>query len=192
MSGLAILGAAASAAQLAAYATSILVFIAGIYDRINGIPEQYKEYEIQLKLLINIAQNIEQVPALQVPYLQCHLEATLEEVRSLQAILCSPKSGILKRPGPCTYWKFAIGAEQKRISALLDRLHFKNTGLVLCINSVNSLQISSVQQSVDRVEKLIDMNPQSPAETIERQRVGHTYIASAYILRTYVSHRRRF
>jgi hypothetical protein len=155
MSALAAVGVVASAAQLAAYGKSILLFIANTYGQIQGAPEEYYEYGVQLKLLTHLAQIVEKTPALQNPDVQYHLDASLVEVKALQAILCSPTSGFAKRSGPRHYWRLITGTEQNEILVHLDRLNKKNHGLLLCINAVNTNQISSVQGSVD---KLVEMN----------------------------------
>jgi hypothetical protein len=171
MSGIeAALGVAASASQLIAYGKSILVFIAVIYERLQDAPQHYREYGLQLKLLIHLAHSIEKTPALQIPDVQCHLDATSVEVSALQSILCSPTSGIRRSSGTRNYWTLIKGVEEKQISVLLDRLNFKNTGLLLCINTVNTVQLSGIQGSVDRVEKLVEMSAthlQSPEETTQ-------------------------
>jgi hypothetical protein len=172
MSGLDALGVVASAAQLVVYGKGILDFLASIYDRIRDAPQQYREYEIQLRLLINIAQNISNTPALQIPDVKYHLDATFVEVRRLQSILCSPTSGFLKSSGLRNYWKLITWDDEKKISLLLDRLHLKNMGLLSCINTVNTVQLSRVQGSV---ETLIAMSNSYPIRIVDEGEHGVSY-----------------
>lgn len=142
MAAEAALGVAASAAQLFAYGTSILLFLADLYERARDAPTQYLEYQLQLKLLVNVSRAIEQNPVLQIPELQVHLDATLIDIRSLQSLLCSPGWGAK------TYWYLVTGREQRKILEHLENLQKKNTGLLLCVCTVNTSQLSRVQDTM--------------------------------------------
>ncbi|TAQ91396.1 hypothetical protein B7494_g350 [Chlorociboria aeruginascens] len=149
MSVAAVLGVMASAAQLVVYGTGILAFLADLYDRVRDVPAPYCEYELQLKLLVNISRAIEQNPALRIPGVQAYLDAILVEVRTLQSILCSPASG---SAGTRKLWGLITGREQRKIFEHLGSLHRNNTGLLLCISTANTSQLSSMQ---DNMVKLI-------------------------------------
>jgi len=172
MSGIVALGIAASAAQMVAYGKSIIVFLANVYERVEEAPQQYREYETQLKLLINLAQNITKTRSLQNLDVQYHLDSALVEVRALQSILCSPTSGFAKTSETHNYWKLIKGTEQKQILAHLDRLNKKNLGLLLSITTVNSAQISSVQGGVEKLIEMSDTRLQSSAENLEKEDVS--------------------
>lgn len=139
------LGVAASATQLAAYALSIVAFIADARERMRNAPEQYREYEAQLKILINIASSVENVPALQTPEVKFHLETTATEVRTLQALICcrapSPNTSFILR---CSSWEAVQGSQQRRVSDHLERLHKKNTALLFYIVTINTVQLSTI------------------------------------------------
>jgi hypothetical protein len=155
MAAIAAIGIAASAAQLIAYSGGIVAFIAQIYSRVKGVPQQYREYEEQLKLLISTARDIERNPALQLPDVQYHLEATFVDVRALQSILCHPALGSAKSSKTENLWNAIKGSEARRIEVHLERLRQKRAGLHLCISTAHTAQLSNVQ---DGVEKLIDMS----------------------------------
>jgi predicted transcriptional regulator YheO len=67
------------------------------------------------------------------------------------------------------YWNTIKGSEERKISVHLKSLRQKYSGMLLCIGTVNTTQLSSVQGSVD---KLIDMNTgygqTCLSETVER------------------------
>lgn len=154
MAAITAVGVAASAAQLVVYGKGIISFLADVRDRVNNASQQYQSFELQLRLLVCIARGVEQNPALQTGDLKSHLDGTLVEVRSLQSILCSPAKRIANRSTVGRYWNLIHGAEQRKIFEYLDRLHKKNTGLLLSINTVNTTQLSSVQEAID---KLVDV-----------------------------------
>ena len=158
------LGVAASAAQLADYGITIIQFFGGIYNRIQNAPQQYREYNAQLNLLVNLAQNIKNTPALQTQNVKYHLDATLLEVTALQSILCSPASGCGRDSGKRNYWGLIKGFEEKKIAALLNRLHQKNMGLCLLVQTINTTQISSIQQNMQRLVIVGNVGLQTPAE----------------------------
>jgi len=108
-----------------------------------------------LKLLIITARDIERTPALQLPDVQYHLEATFVDVRALQSILCHPALGSTKSSRTRNLWNAIKGSEARRIDIHLERLRQKRAGLHLCISTAHTAQLSEVQ---DGVEKLIDMN----------------------------------
>jgi hypothetical protein len=144
MAAVAVLSVAVSAAQLAEYSISIISFIAKIHNRLQDAPRQYREYELQLQLLINTARGIEQNPALQVADVRSHLEATLVDVKALQSILCRPAIGCINSSPKRKYWNAIIGSEERKICTFRAPAS-KNIGLLLCISTVNTIQLFSVQ-----------------------------------------------
>ncbi|KAE9367541.1 hypothetical protein N431DRAFT_444675 [Stipitochalara longipes BDJ] len=155
MAALVILSVAASAAQLVEYSLSIVSFITRICNKVRDAPRQYREYEIELKLLIYTARGIGQNPALQTADIQYHLDATLVDVEALQSILCRLAVNAPRRSLKRKYWDAINASDDLRISFHLESLHRKNTGLLLCICAVHTTQLTNVQGSLDQ---LVDMS----------------------------------
>lgn len=165
MSTLVVVGAAASASQLVVYVKGILCFIADLYTRVQETPRQYREYELQLNLLKDIATAIDQNPALQTQQLQSNLDATLVEVTALQAILCRPNR-----------WTSITGSEQEKVLLHLESLHKKNTVLLLCIATVNTDQLSSVMASSHKMEEIITQVITQVREATEEKGVSFLHV----------------
>lgn len=158
MAALAALRVAASATQLVAYSKSIISFIATAYDRVKDAPQQYRSFELQLKLLVDITNRIEQNPILQTAGVKCHLESTLVETRALQSILCCPSKGLGNGAIVWRYWNLFKGTEQQEILVYLESFHRKNTGLILSINTVNTTQLARMEASVEQLVHREDRN----------------------------------
>lgn len=172
MAALVVLGVAASAAQLAEYSLSIVSFITRFCNKVRDAPRQYREYEIELKLLIYTARGIGQNLALQTADIQYHLDATLVDVEALQSILCSLAVNAPRRSLKRKYWNAITASDELKISFHLESLHRKNTGLLLCISAVHTTQLSNVQGSLDQ---LVDMSAgcdQKLGAQIEETEVG--------------------
>jgi hypothetical protein len=146
------LAVAASATQLAAYGLSITSFIAAQYDKLQSLPQQYEEYSLQLKLLVNTSTSISRNPALQTPEVQVHLAAILDEVKALQALLCAPALDFTNASFIRRYWGAVNQShEQRKVALHLQRLEQKNKVLCLLITSMNAEQLYSVKGGVDEL-----------------------------------------
>jgi hypothetical protein len=160
MSVLVALGALASASQLLLYGKRILFYLADLHDQVKEAPQQYREYELQLNLqvnlLFNIAGAIEQNLVLQVPELLSQLDGTLVDVKALQKILHCPTYSFITCTGPRRYWSLITGIEQQRKAFVhLENLNRKNTRLLLCISTVSASQFSALNVNVGKLVEII-------------------------------------
>ncbi|KAF1971158.1 hypothetical protein BU23DRAFT_195111 [Bimuria novae-zelandiae CBS 107.79] len=156
------LGVAASATQLAAYGLTIISYIAKTSERVQNTPQEYHEYEVQLRNLVNTAQGIERNPALQTRNVKFQLDTISAEVRTLQSILC-PAIGFEKNSCKKN-WNIIYGSEQRKIAMHLKSLYQMNIALLLCITTSNTDQLSDVKGSIN---KLADQNIELEQETSE-------------------------
>jgi hypothetical protein len=171
MAGLEVLGAAASAAQLADYGRGIVIFLTEVYKRVKNAPKQYREYETQLHLLIRNAEHIANSPAFRASDVKLDLDSIEVEVRALQAILCHPAAGPSTSSNPRNLWTLIKGVEQKEIEECLDRLHRKNSALSFYILTVSA---GKVHLNVEKLIETMPVREHSPAESVKERCVSQS------------------
>jgi len=137
MSGLEVLGAFASAVQLASTCLEITAFAIDLFSRVRGTPEAVKKRIAEIEQLIQITRLIEHNPSLQTTLIAsvlstCHGDAAqlLQILRKIDTQ--APAGKVVK------YWKALEGVIKERtILAICGRLQEKKASLTLCIASIN-------------------------------------------------------
>ena len=134
MSGLDVLGAIASATQLAAYASRIGVLL---NDIARGVPRQINEYEARIRQLIETSAVIQQHKSFQLPLINTQVMRTLSEARSLHTFLETCASSwpnkVLRK-----YCTNISESTEKQLSSLFTKLEGERTTLGLYINLVQT------------------------------------------------------
>lgn len=138
MSGFEIVGAVASAVQLASLSLEIIISISSLCTQIRDAPKLIRTRAIQVQSLVTIANYIERNVQLHTTDVECVLHTLIPEAVALRDIL----KGMVAREGAgiaerC--WK-AIGGvtKEKRIMEIFESLEREKSALLLCISSLNS------------------------------------------------------
>lgn len=138
MSGLEVLGAAASAVQLADAAWKISKFFSSLSSHVKDTPSSVLKRKAQIEHLAEIARLIKNSVVLQTDLIASLLRVCVQEIRDLESLLSKlvdgATSGRIAR-----YWKAVGGIQtEKRISAICDRLEREKTAIILCIVSIDA------------------------------------------------------
>lgn len=168
MAGIEIVGFLASASQLVLYSIKITTSLSEICQRVQDAPLRIRQRSDQVKQLISTAQLIEQHHLLQTAQVLTHINATLEQAKSLSAILEQLKKdysrGSIRR-----YWKILTANKEKEILANFDRLEKEKSALSLCITVAHTDLLEQRVQRLAMAEKEV---PQHSAATEEGYRVS--------------------
>lgn len=135
MSGLEILGAAASAFQLAQVSLAITRFLLQVQDA----PKTIQTRTEQVQSLVNVANLISSNPPLQTAEIKSILDNCLLRANALkeiiQGLLVDKKGSAIKR------WSKAVEGAivEKKILGLIQELEIDKSALVLRITSIDAL-----------------------------------------------------
>jgi hypothetical protein len=138
MSGLEILGVAASAVQLAQVTLVIVTTWSSLFLQIRDTPNIVQNRILQVKSLIDIARLIASKYHLQTKEVKIVLGRCLEkadELRDvLQGLFVEEDGSAVKR------WAKSVGGlvMERKILALMKNLEREKTALQLCISSIDS------------------------------------------------------
>jgi N-terminal domain on NACHT_NTPase and P-loop NTPases len=138
MSGVEILGAVASAVQLADTCMKIAICAIDLFSRVRDAPETIRKRIVAVQQLVEVARLIEHNPSLQTPLIASVLTRARADADQLFEILtkidAQPSAGKVVK-----YWKALEGiTREKRILAICDRLQENKALLTLYIASINS------------------------------------------------------
>ncbi|KAL8826389.1 MAG: hypothetical protein Q9191_003834 [Dirinaria sp. TL-2023a] len=151
MSGLEVLGAAASAIQFADAAWKISKLFSSLSSHVKDTPSSVLKRKAQIEHLAEIARVIKNSLVLQTDLIASLLRACVQEIGELEGLLSKLVDGATS--GRITrYWK-AIGGIQteKRISAICERLEREKTAIILCIVSIDANTTSKIGEDVGQV-----------------------------------------
>jgi hypothetical protein len=128
MSGLEILGVAASALQVAQVTLDIVASLTVLFNQIRDAPKLLQARLVQVQTLIEISRLIASMPQLQT----AEVEALLKHV--LQSLVIEQGGSSIKK------WIRAVGGAVmgKRIIGLLHNLEVGKSALTLCITRIDS------------------------------------------------------
>ena len=133
MSGIEIVGFVASASQLVLYSIKITTSLSEIWQRVQDAPLKVRQHLDQIRHLISTARLVEEHHLLQTAHVHTHIKATLEQAKSLSAILEQLRKdysrGSIRR-----VWKILKATKEKEILASFDRLEKEKSALLLCIS----------------------------------------------------------
>ena len=133
MSGIEIVGFVASATQLVLYSIKITACLSEISQRVQDAPLKVRQHLDQIGHLISTARLVEEHHLLQTAHVLTHIKATLEQAKSLSAIL-EQLTKDYSRGSIRRVWKILKATKEKEILASFDRLEKEKSALLLCIS----------------------------------------------------------
>lgn len=133
MSGIEIIGFMASASQLVIYSIKITTCVSEIWQRVQDAPLKVRQHLDQIRHLISTARLVEEHHLLQTAHVHTHIKATLEQAKSLSAIL-EQLTQDYSRGSIRRVWKILKATKEKEILASFDRLEKEKSALLLCIS----------------------------------------------------------
>jgi hypothetical protein len=138
MSGVEILGAVASAVQLADTCMKIAICAIDLFSRVRDAPETIRKRIVAVEQLVEIARLIQHNPSLQTSLIASVLNRARADADQLFEILTKIDAQ-LTAGKVVKYWKALEGVtKEKRILAMCDRLQENKASLTLYIASINS------------------------------------------------------
>ena len=152
MSGIEIVGLLASAGQLVSYSIKITTSLNEIYQRVQDAPKRISQHSIQIKQLISTTKLIQQQQLLQTALVFTHINATLEQAKSLCTIL-EQLTQDYSRGSIRRYWKILTATKEKEILANLDRLEKEKSALILCISVAQTDILGRGIQKLEMAER---------------------------------------
>lgn len=136
MSGLEILGVAASAIQVAQVSLAILTSMTSLFNQVRDTPKIAQNRLQQLRTLIDISRLIEKSPQLQTAEVDAILQTCSKDAEELEKLL----RGLEQGKSRIKTWIKAIGGvmNETKIIGLLGSLESGKTSLTLCISQIDS------------------------------------------------------
>jgi hypothetical protein len=144
MSGLEILGAVASAAQLADLCFKVLKSISCLYRDIKAIPRDIDNSITRISQLSEVAQLVSNTPSLHSPVITAVVHEALADIEALLSVLeetsHAKSSHFIKQQ----WHNVSHILQEPVVRKLLDRLESTKVTLSLCIDTVNSQALHSI------------------------------------------------
>ncbi|KAE9377807.1 hypothetical protein N431DRAFT_365750, partial [Stipitochalara longipes BDJ] len=162
MSGLELLGVAASVVQVAQLSLALVTSLTSLCNSIRDAPGIMQARLVQVQTLIDISKRIAFQPQLQTPEVETILMTCLGESKALLNDLVVEVGGSkLKK------WTNAIGGlvEEKRIVGRLERLELAKASLTLCIVQIDS----SVLDGIDTRLEIIHEDLEEVSQTFKKE-----------------------
>jgi hypothetical protein len=138
MSGLGILGVAASAVQLAQLSLAIVTTWSSLFLQLRDIPNTVQNRILQVKTLGDIARLIGSKSHLQTEEVNVVLDRCLKAAGALRDVL---QGLFVEGDGPAVKrWAKSVGGlvMERKVLELMQNLEREKTALVLCIASIDS------------------------------------------------------
>lgn len=156
MSGLEVLGALASASQLAEQGLKITATVYDIYRKVRDAPESIRKQTVQVEQLIDIAKLIESTSSLQTDLVASILSSCTDEahrlLHSLQQVAPGPENHL-----PMKIWKAVNGTtKEKKILEHFTKLEQGKSSLTLCIGTTDSSVLNTINLELVTVRTAVD------------------------------------
>jgi hypothetical protein len=138
MSGLEILGVAASAVQIAQVSLAIVTSFTSLFNRIRDAPKIVQTRLVQVQTLAEISRLIASMPQLQTAEVGAILQGCSTDAEALKDVL---QGLVVEKDGPSIKkWTKAAGGVvvEKKIVGLLHSLEVGKSALTLCITRIDS------------------------------------------------------
>ncbi|CZR70053.1 uncharacterized protein PAC_19954 [Phialocephala subalpina] len=152
MSGVEILGAVASAVQVADICIRITDSLVEFYSRVHDAPEKINQRTVQIAQLKEMAHLIERCPSLQISPVTSILKSISHEARRLEDILTQATTrgneGKVKRK----LKSVGFALKEKQVESICTRLESEKTTLLLCIAGIDSALLSSINLEVVKIQ----------------------------------------
>ena len=160
MSGLEVLGAVASAAQLAAYSIKIARFLGDIYGKAQNHHHQITVHISLINQLIDTAIRIQQNESLRLTFIDSQLQSTLSEARSLSIFLEKLSAGYTGHWVQRS-WTIVRGASEREVLTRLERLEKAKMTLALCISLAQTDLLLDIKSTLSKAPTS-DINKKIP------------------------------
>jgi hypothetical protein len=138
MSGLEILGVAASAVQVAQVSLAIVTSLTSLFNQIRDAPKVVQTQLLQVQTLFEISRLVARTPQLQTVEVESVLQSCAKDGKALRDLL----EGLVieKDRSRIKKWVNAIGGVimERKIDGLLQSLEVGKTSLALCIAQIDS------------------------------------------------------
>lgn len=138
MSGVEILGVAASAVQVAQVSLAIVTSLTSLFNQIRDAPKLVQTRLVQVQTLAEISRLIASMPQLQTAEVEAILESCSKDAVALKDVL----EGLVveKEGSSIKKWTKAVGGVmmEKKIVGLLTSLEVGKSALTLCITRIDS------------------------------------------------------
>jgi hypothetical protein len=171
MSGLEILGVAASAIQVAQVTLDIVASLTVLFNQIRDAPKLLQTRLVQVQTLIEISRLIASMPQLQTAEVEAILQSCWRDAGELKDVL----QGLVIEKGGSSIkkWTKAVGGVvmEKRIIGLLHNLEVGKSALTLCITRIDSYVIFPLQANPwsNHVERTLLYDIDSRLEVMRRE-----------------------
>lgn len=157
MSGLEVLGAAASVVQIVDLTARFSSSLWEIYRRIREGPTTLRYRMEEIERLLGTANFIEENSDLfSTPLFRSNLSLALAEAEELKAILDKVYRDYSQGKVAKRYWKLAKGGKERQISSRLGRLESAKTSLILSIAVDHSTKLVKIQGNFDGLLQTLD------------------------------------
>ncbi|CZR68475.1 uncharacterized protein PAC_18374 [Phialocephala subalpina] len=189
MSGIeliAVLGVAASAAQLIDYSLRVIGTISEIYSRVEDAPKRVVRYTAQINQIIAASKAIEEYQDLHTLLVDTQLQNTLAEIKHLHKALGAIHRDYTTGSSRKRVWKAIVGSNEKRILTSFERLEKEKTALILCITVNHTKKLQTIGAGVEilveremagmpNVRSIIDkINGKAEKETTQKESTTNT------------------
>lgn len=144
MSGLEIVGAVASAAQLADLCLKALKSISSLYRNVKNIPTDVDNSITRINQLSEIAQLVSSTPSLHSPVITAAVHEALTDVEKLLELLEGTSHPKGSNPVKQQWHNISHILHEPVVQKLLGRLESTKVTLSLCIDAVNSQALHSI------------------------------------------------
>jgi hypothetical protein len=145
---IAVLGVAASAAQLINCSLNVIGTISEIYSRVKDAPNRMIRYTTQINQIIAACRAIQGYKDLNTPLIGHQLQSTFAELEHLHqtlGIICHDYTTGSSRK---RVWKTFVGRKEKVIVTCFERLEKEKAALILCINIVHTQTLQNIENGV--------------------------------------------
>ena len=138
MSGLEILGVAASAVQVAQVSLAIVTSLTSLFNQIRDAPKLVQTRLVQVQTLAEISRLIASMPQLQTAEVEAILMSCSKDAVALKDVL---EGLVVEKDGSSIKkWAKSVGGVvmERKIVGLLHSLEVGKSALVLCITRIDS------------------------------------------------------
>ena len=156
MAGIEILGALAGAVQLADICIRVAESLSTLLLRVADVPISLSTQKAHLAQLVQIMRLIQCCPSLQTPVVASILTSLISEVKALQGIVLKASAGATAGKAK-TYWKsLETVLKGQRIASVCARLEKEKNSLTLCIATIDSELLHSLNLEVVKIQCRVD------------------------------------
>jgi hypothetical protein len=161
MSGIEVLGVAASAAQLVGLLVEITKTVCKVTQKLKTAPSQLELHLAEVRQLVDTANWISETPCLHTPTISAHLQSAQNEAEKLNKILERISAYYKSTPTIQRYFKIVAKGlpKEEQIKACFLNLEQRKSALILCITASQSDRIVSIQNSVELLVEAASWDP---------------------------------